>query len=302
MVLHTIELCAGYGGFTLAFQAAGIQARTVCYVEREAFAAAVLAHQMEQGQLDEAPIWSDLATFDGRPWRGKVDLITAGFPCQPWSAAGKRLGESDERYHGVWPNIARITRECRPGFVFLENVSLDAFRGPRTDLEDLGYRVSPAVRVSASDVGAPHRRDRWWCLAADAEGIDWWPRHTITKDRQESGCGRQDVADAEGSGTIKDISRIWSRSCRVDRGEKANRESIILDDSNIRRHMPSQEEISARRDGLIGSGWWSTEPDVGRVAHGVADRVDRLRLLGNGIVPMAGAVAFRYLMESRKEL
>lgn len=239
MVLRALELCAGYGGFSLALRVSGIPSRTVCYVEREAFAAAVLVRSMQAGALDEAPVWSDLATFDGGRWHGAVDLVTAGFPCQPWSVAGKRGGEADERYHGVWPHIARIVGECRPGLVFLENVSLDAFRGPRGDLEDLGYRVPPAVRVSASDVGAPHERERWWVLA-----------HAIG-------------------------SRL-----EVGQGEPG-------DDG---------AELAASQRGLPGGAWDEPPADLCRVADGVASRTDRLRAIGNGIVPLAGAAAFRLLL------
>jgi DNA (cytosine-5)-methyltransferase 1 len=240
LAIHTLELCAGYGGFTLALRLAGISARTVCYVEREAFAAAVLAKKMEQGWLDQAPVWSDLATFNGKPWRGKVDLITAGFPCQPWSKEGNRLGQNDKRYYGVWPHIARIAKECEAGMLFLENVSLDAFQGPRSDLEGLGYQVSPAVRVSASDVGAPHQRDRWWCFAANAQG------QGLQGQREKPG-----------------------------RTAKENKNT-----SDLR--------------------WWAVEPNVGRVAYGSSVRVDRLRMLGNGIVPLAGAVAFRFFTKGQE--
>ena len=167
--VNLLSVCAGIGGIDLGLRLAIPGLRTVCYVEREAYAAAVLAARMEEGRLDPAPIWSDVANFDGTEWRGCVDILAAGFPCQPFSFAGKRQGEDDERF--IWPDIARIIGECRPGYVFLENVALDAFRRPRADLADMGYRVPPAVCIGAVHVGAPHRRLRWWCLAvADAIG------------------------------------------------------------------------------------------------------------------------------------
>src|SRR3990167_2384765 len=95
-------------------------ARTVCYIEREVFCVAVLVEKMRNKQLDDAPVWSDLTTFDGKPWRGVVDCIIAGFPCPPVSVAGKQLGASDERW--LWPELKRIIGEVRPSFVFLENV------------------------------------------------------------------------------------------------------------------------------------------------------------------------------------
>jgi len=92
----------------------------VGYVEREAFAAAVLVARMEDQALDRAPVWDDLTTFDGHPWRGRVDLVAAGFPCQPSSHAGQRLGTADERW--LWPHVARVVREVGPSLVFIENV------------------------------------------------------------------------------------------------------------------------------------------------------------------------------------
>jgi len=92
----------------------------VAHVERDPFAAAVLVARMADQALDQAPVWDDLRSFDGRPWRGRVDLVTAGFPCQPWSAAGRRQGIEDDRW--LWPDVARIVAEVGPRLVLLENV------------------------------------------------------------------------------------------------------------------------------------------------------------------------------------
>ena len=118
--MNVLGLCAGVGGLELGVKLAVPTARAVCYIERETYNAAVLVARMADGSLDEAPIWGDLATFDGRPWRGVVDCVTAGFPCQPFSGAGKRLGTDDPRW--LWPHIERIIRDVGPRRVFLENV------------------------------------------------------------------------------------------------------------------------------------------------------------------------------------
>src|SRR5262249_54028738 len=115
-----LSLCAGYGGIDLGLELALPGARTVCYVEREATAAGLLVSRFEDGPLDPAPIWSDVKTFDGRPWRGAVDIVVAGYPCQPFSCAGKQLGTKDPRH--LWPDVARIIRQVQPEQVFLENV------------------------------------------------------------------------------------------------------------------------------------------------------------------------------------
>lgn len=271
--LRVLELCAGYGGFSLGLRIAERSACTVCYVEREAAAAQVLVRQMAAGRIDPAPVWSDLRTFDAKPWRGVVDLITAGFPCQPWSAAGKRLGESDERW--LWPDIARIVGECRPRFVFLENVSIEAFRAPFDDLRGMGYRVPPAVRISAEAVGAPHRRERWWCLADTDSG-------RLQSERLEEPAGlkspRRRLPD--GRGQVRKLEH--STATDADRQGLQIREGESSD--------PRQELAT-----IIRNGWWDSEPGMGRVADGVPDRVDRLRLLGNGVVPLAAAYAWHVL-------
>lgn len=122
---------------------------------------------MREGHLDEAPIWSDIRTFDGRPWRGKVAGIVGGYPCQPFSSAGARLGTNDPRH--LWPHIERIIGETGPDWCFFENVSghvsLGYFDVVRPALENFGFRVAEAL-IEAADVGAPHKRQRLFILAA----------------------------------------------------------------------------------------------------------------------------------------
>ncbi len=196
--LRVLSLCSGYGGIELGLRALlGDGVRTVCYVEREAHAAAVLVARMEDEALDRAPVWDDLATFDGRAWRGAVDLVTAGFPCPPVSVAGKRRGIRDERW--IWPLIERVVCDVEPRLVFLENVPgiLSANGGAAHgavlgSLAALGYDASWTV-LGAADCGAPHRRKRWWCLAH--------PR-CVGDDPQQSKCigWRSDAAGVGGVG------------------------------------------------------------------------------------------------------
>ena len=164
--MNVLSLCAGVGGLDLGVElATGGDARTVCYVEREAHAAAVLVARMEEALLAPAAVWCDLTTFDGTEWRGVVDLVVAGYPCQPFSTAGKRAGTDDPRH--LWPHVARIIRECGAGLVLLENVpghlslGFDAVCG---DLQGMGYRVAAGV-FSAAEVGASHRRERLFIMA-----------------------------------------------------------------------------------------------------------------------------------------
>src|SRR3990167_5354329 len=161
--LHTqnvLSICSGVGGLDLGVRFSVPNARTVCYVEREAFAVAVLVARMQDGSLDDAPIWTDCKTFDGKPWRGKVDCIIGGYPCQPFSIAGNMRGEDDPRH--LWPDIRRIVGEVRPEWCFFENVENHikiGFENVRSELLADGFDVEAGV-FTASEVGAPHGRDR----------------------------------------------------------------------------------------------------------------------------------------------
>lgn len=166
--MNVLALCAGVGGLELGLQlATNGTARAVCFVEREVYPAACLVARMEEGVLCPAPVWSDLGTFDGRPWRGVVDCVTAGFPCQPFSVAGKREGTEDERW--LWPDIARVIRDVGPRLVFLENVRgllthSGGFGRVLGDLADSGYDAEWGV-FSAAEVGARHIRQRMFLVA-----------------------------------------------------------------------------------------------------------------------------------------
>src|SRR5258708_26690806 len=165
-MLDGLALCAGTGGLELGLQLALRDAyRTVAYVEREAFAAATLVARMEDEALDRAPVWDDLKTFDGRPWRGIVDLISGGYPCQPFSTAGQRLGASDPRH--LWPEFARLIREIEPPLVFCENVDAHlrlGFAEVLGELRGLGYTVEAGL-FSAAEMGATHPPKRLFFLA-----------------------------------------------------------------------------------------------------------------------------------------
>lgn len=161
-----LSLCSGAGGLDLGVHdALGGCARTVVYVEHEATACEVLAARIADGALDDAPIWGDLHAFDARPWRGRVDGIIGGYPCQPFSVAGKRLGTADPRH--LWPRISAIIRDVQPAWCFFENVRGHVrigLREVRADLLSMGYDVHAGI-FSAAEVGAPHQRERLFILA-----------------------------------------------------------------------------------------------------------------------------------------
>lgn len=148
-------------GCAAAFEHLGFDWRTVAYVEREAFAAGQLVALMEAGIVHPAPVWSDLCTFDAGRWAGRVDCITAGFPCQPHSVAGKREGTEDARW--IWPAIVNIIRDSGAWLVVLENVrgllSSGGMAPVLADLADLGFDCEYSI-LSAAEVGASHKRER----------------------------------------------------------------------------------------------------------------------------------------------
>ncbi len=167
-----ISLCAGYGGIDLGLKRVVPNLRTVLFVEREAFGIGNLVAKMEASRLDVAPIWADIKTFNGRPFRDRVHIISGGYPCQPFSTAGKRKGTDDPRH--LWPYIARTIADVRPRYCFFENVQGHVTLGLRevlTDLAGLGYRVENSRGeptwglFSAEEVGSPQERFRVFILA-----------------------------------------------------------------------------------------------------------------------------------------
>ena len=171
--LRELALFAGAGGGILGGHLLGW--RTVCAVEWEAYPASVLCARQNDGLLPSFPIWDDVQTFDGKPWRGIVDVVSGGFPCQDISAAGKGGGIEAER-SGMWKEMARIIGEVRPKYAFVENSPMLTSRGLGTILADLakmGFDAEWGV-LSAADVGAQHNRDRIWIVAhANGKGFQW---------------------------------------------------------------------------------------------------------------------------------
>ncbi len=162
--MNELALFAGAGGGILGGKTLGW--RTVCAVEIDAFCVRRLMQRQNEGHLSPFPIWDDVCTFDGRPWRGIVDVVSGGFPCQDISVAGGGAGIEGER-SGLWMEMARIINEVRPRFVFVENSPALTFRGIDQvfgDLASMGYDAEWGV-LGASDVGAPHKRARVWILA-----------------------------------------------------------------------------------------------------------------------------------------
>ena len=195
--VNVLSLCSGGAGLELGLELALPSSRVICWVEWDAFAIEYLAQCMEKKQLDQAPVWSDVRTFRGESWRGVVDCITAGFPCQPFSIAGKRGGRNDPRH--LWPHIRRIIGEVKPSFCFFENVSMllsDGFAEVANDLDELEYEVAAGL-FAAEEIGASQKRERLFILAVVNSGEGG--ANGETKTRIAPHVGETDSRLAEGN-------------------------------------------------------------------------------------------------------
>ncbi|MBU6141374.1 MAG: DNA cytosine methyltransferase [Proteobacteria bacterium] len=317
-----LSLCSGVGGIELGFKLAEPTARTVCYVEIEAFTCEILARRMEEKRLDQAPIWTNLKTFDGKPWRGKVDCITGGYPCQPFSVAGKKLGDKDSRH--LWPEIKRLITEIEPPICFFENVGGHlrlGFEEVANDLQQLGYQVKAGL-FTAAEVGAPHKRERLFILAYRGFiGCDSG-RNNIAKRHLQTNLDGQPKKNQQKwkrwiswlgpiSKDLADCQNIVSQWCKQQRsGSRKSEAEIGSNDSELGNtdctglegqcEYRCSDQFSAWPPSPSDYEGWDQisddlKPAIHRMADGMADRVDRIRACGNGVVPLVAAYAWRTL-------
>lgn len=289
-----LDLFSGIGGFALAAQWAGF--RTVAFVEREPFCQKILAQHWSH-----VPIYSDICQFGGRPFAG-VDLLTGGFPCQPFSVAGEQRGKEDDRY--LWPEMFRVIREANPAWIIGENVAgLDGLGLDDciSDLESIGYEVAPPLEIPACAVDAKHVRNRVW-IVANSKGFNQGglperaaPEHTGPELRCKAMADTvREQADGDNAGGFLN-EPSGGRETMADTTSQRQQRSgqpIQRCRQEANREGQTDNAISMREHGI-----WPTEPQLGRVANGVPDRTHRLKGLGNAIVPQ---VAFQIIKEIRK--
>lgn len=291
--MNELALFAGAGGGILGGHLLGW--RCVCAVERDAYAAAVLAMRQNDGSLPAFPIWSDVESFDGKPWRGIVDVISGGFPCQDISTAGKGAGITGSR-SGLWKEFARIIGEVGPRYVLVENSPALTGRGMGVvlgDLAALGYDARWGV-LGAVDAGAPHKRERIW-IVADHHGLrEQQPRRTEPDEREwycDGGEESGSVADSANNGIG------WRQ--QQPQGSEGAGHVADSDEAGCSQQWSAFAD-GAEHEAAECGGWWLAEPALGRVAHGVAHRVDRLAALGNGQVPAVVRLAWEILTENNE--
>lgn len=307
--LNELALFAGAGGGVLGSHLLGWN--TVCAVERDAYAAQVLAQRQNDGVLKPFPIWSDVTSFDGKPWKGIVDVVSGGFPCQDISAAGKGAGIDGER-SGLWAEMARIISEVRPKFVLVENSPMLVGRGLTrviSDLAKMGYDAQWS-RLSASNFGAPHQRDRLW-IVAHTQGIRLNKKGLSIGKKSQKPLLRVDCENVGNSRSERlntwrnnNSKYDWDVACTTSKDSAAlsNTSSIGLSrqgESWFSSDPAENPKGQANRTFYECVGHiWGIKSRLGRVANGVAYRVDRLKAIGNGQVPIVAKSAFEYLSES----
>lgn len=315
-------------GVRLAFEHLGFDFRTIAYVEWEGYAASQLVSLMEAQCMDPAPIWcGDLGRFDCAPFRGVVDCIVAGFPCQPHSVAGERRGLEDERW--IWPEIARTVRDLRPRFVVLENVAGLITSGGLAsclgDLARLGFDAEWCL-LSASDVGAAQERERLfvfaWLADAGCESIDVQqraqraPEYSRSRDGvavADAGCGdsrRDESQPVSGCGGSTDAADCLAHV--ADAGGARSQGDQLCAACDADRDGPAASGSVTELCGVFAPGpldarWReiierfpflapATDAGVRGVADGLAvvlheSRTHQLRAIGNGVVPLCAAAA-----------
>ena len=302
--LKVLDLFSGIGGFSLGLHRTG-GFETVAFVERENYAQKVLAKN-----FPDVPIFDDVRTFDA-DGLGRIDVVTGGYPCQPFSQAGQRRGAEDDRH--LWPEMARIIRQCNPTWVLAENVAGHITMGLDEvlfDLEGQGYSARPFV-IPACAVDAPHRRDRVWIIANDDRqhrSADEREPNAKTDRRHKFGGVCKDVSDTQNEGVIGRDGKQRDddggsgrgilnegRSRADDGAEDVAHTDSPLSEGNERAKRSEQERANNSQLSR-----WATEPDICRVAHGIPRRVDRLKGLGNAVVPQIVTMIGYAILQAEK--
>jgi DNA (cytosine-5)-methyltransferase 1 len=264
--MRVLDLFSGIGGFSLGLERAGMQ--TVAFCEIEEFCRKVL-----KKHWPDVPIFEDVKKLRGDDL-GTIDIICGGYPCQPFSLAGERRGEDDDRH--LWPEMFRLLQETRARWLVGENVAGHISMGldeVLSDLEGAGYAAQAFV-VPAVAADAPHRRDRVW-IVANAEG-----------QRQQPGWRRSDAA----------LQRA-NRAQNTDDGSSEAAPDTRCERLEERNGLGSRSATGERAHAATAPHKrWPTEPAVGRVANGIPRRVDRLRALGNAVVPQIPEMIGRAIM------
>ena len=342
-----LDLFSGIGGFSLGLEATG-EFETVAFCDYDPFCQKVLRKHWEN-----VPIYGDIKelTYEKLKANGinNIDIITGGYPCQPFSVAGNKKGEQDSRH--LWPEYFRLVKECRPTWVIGENVGGHIKLGLDTvlsDLESEGYSTR-TFSISAASIGANHKRERVWIVANSNDRLSKQSNEEVRTGRNTFDNGNSDMADSNIErleGSNRSVSSEHERdkgrnshehsdekimaNSSSERLERHRREYELREDSEegkvsrISEDVANSERIRQQGPGKpIGpsntetdsngktswfdhgsereEGWWDVEPNVGRVAHGISNRVDRLKSLGNSLIPHIPYYIGQSIIQSERE-
>jgi len=272
MKLQHLDLFSGIGGFSLGLEATGgFETKAFCDIEK-------YPRQVLQKHWPHVKQYEDIKELNYERLKAdgidSIDIITGGYPCQPFSIAGRQKGEQDPRH--LWPEYFRLVKELRPTWVIGENVSGHIKLGLDTVIEDLeseDYAVRP-FSISASSIGANHQRERIWILAHSRRSQ--WPRAEL-REENENETRQENANQFERSSSTSEVDVANTNDERLQRQWQSR--------NQFTPRFNSSRESSEEGQGTVGQGWWESEPNMGRVAHGIPKRVDRLKSLGNSLVP-----------------
>jgi len=309
--IRHLSLCSGYEGIGSGLRRVLPNVREIAHVEIEAYAIANLVAKMEANEVHPAPVFTNLKEFPFGKFRGCVDIMSGGFPCQPFSTAGKRDGVEDPRH--LFPYILEGIRECSPSVIFLENVEgiissktadgESVLKYVLRSLEELGYRAEAGV-FSASEVGAPHQRKRVFIMAYSnsSGGRKDWEQSELRAVGTEQPSTSTWVRSPEGATTQGQEGLTQSWPARPNKEQFKWEEPRVLGNTINKGHESPRKEQQTEENNYTDKQPKQTQPIMGGATDGTqsrmdstANRVDRLRLLGNGVVPQVAERAFRVL-------
>lgn len=279
-MIYGLSLFSGIGGIDVALSEYVIP---IIYCEIEPYCQSVLLQRMSEGNLSKAPIWDDIRTlrdalFDSGLVYSQVDIVYGGFPCQDISVAGLQKGLEGKR-SGLFFEILRIVDETKPSFVFLENVPNIRTKGAERVCKELSERGYDCrwCNISARDVGANHKRERWFLLGySKHNGLDATEKRRIIKE------------------TICDDKKRTNEASELERTGTSSMLANFSGEGLERQCKPVR--IQETYSDFMHSSWWKVEPPVGRMVDGLPFRVDRIKALGNAVVPLQVKTAFEFLM------
>ena len=314
--MNVLDLFSGIGGFSLGLERAGMKTVAFCEVDKKC--QAVL-----KKHWPDVSIFDDVSTLTGEQIEETVDVICGGFPCQDISLAGKGAGLEGKR-SGLWSEFKRLIEEIKPRYAIIENVSALRSRGldqVLREISEIGYDAEWHC-ITAASIGAPHRRDRIWIVA--------YPRDNTRRDSITGSLGRNGEGELEErirtsetteiTGSSKTSETLSDSKSKLSNGNNTYSESSkpssqelgssgskrnVSNSNNVGTQIPTEGKQSSQQM-LRGSSeaWrieygqaWTVEPDVGRVAHGISGRVDRLKQLGNAVVPQIPEIIGRAICQ-----